>query len=134
MSDFFSEYFHDEEKAENGIWIEGEGGARFRIRPSDTDDYRRELDNLISLERRKLRNRDDDLSVEAQIKVSCRLMANAVLVDWDIPGRNGEKVPFSKSKAFEFLMKSKKLRVFIQDAADSEANFRMEEQREIEKN
>lgn len=116
-----NEFKKDAQKEQDGIWIDGPEGSRFRIRSADSKQYR----NALAALARKYspgRLRKDG---ETQLKMVIEAMAEALVLDWDGIEDNGQPLPCTKENAMRILSITE-LRELVASEAQDIANFRSE--------
>ena len=120
--DLSSTYLNDD-SAENGVWVEFFEGARLRIASSENPKYRAALAKQARANKIKLDGDPHPDTVRLTTQITCRAMADHILLDWEGIQVNGQEFPYSKQNALEALLKSPQLRDFVSDQAGSNTLF-----------
>lgn len=99
----------DIDKQEQGDWVgdlPGMGELRLKVRGSNNKDWRRMQTILVNSIPRARRIRG--LSPEDADAISCKLLRDCGLLDWEGPTKeDGTPLPFSKEQAYIFLCNPK---------------------------
>lgn len=118
-------YKTDEKKTESGVWVEDIGlpGIDFKLkRTSNNPQYSEMSRRLLRPYRRQIAN--GKLDVEIQNKISNKVLAHTVIVDWKgIKDENGEDIPFTAKNAIDLLTAYPDLADDIMTAASDIGNF-----------
>lgn len=120
----------DEQKENNGVWLEIGEGASLLIARTGNEHYNKLLEKLQKPHRAAIaRNK---LSNEVAKTIMIELVAKTVLLGWKNIEYGGEKLEYSYENAKMLLTELKDFRELVSDLAREEANFRaIEEEEEI---
>lgn len=117
----FNELQTDESKALEGIWVEY-GDARFRIRHTNTKEYRKAVTKAgRGKAPQKLRK-----DVELQTKFGIAVLATAVLLDWENVTDDGIELEPTTENKVKLLTLAEDLRNFLAEEAGDAGNFQQE--------
>ena len=111
----------DESKKKEGIWVEFEG-ARFKIKSTDSPQYRRAVDRAAK-RRSPTKVRKD---IETQTEIGIEGIADGVLLDWEGLTDGGEPVECTRENKIRVLTAVPPLRDFLATEAAAMANFSAE--------
>lgn len=117
----------DLDKAATGVMIPYEHGVSFRIARANTPGYREAVRRIIKLHKRQL---DSGSMGDAESdKITAKLMAKHILVDWEGMKNGGKDFPYSVENAEEFLLDERyaEIREWIMAQAQDLENFRGEQ-------
>lgn len=120
--DLSSTYLNDD-SAENGVWVDFFEGARLRIASSENPKYKAALAKQARANKIKLDGDPHPDTVRLTTRITCRAMADHILLDWEGIQVNNQDFPYSKQNAFDALLKSPQLRDFVSDQAGSNSLF-----------
>jgi hypothetical protein len=116
--------FLNDNDAENGVWVEFFEGASLRIASTENPKYKAALAKQARANKIKLDGDPHPDTVRLTTQITCRAMADHILLDWKgITTGDGKEFPYSKANAFEALSKSPQLRDFVSDQAGSATLF-----------
>lgn len=119
----------DNETLDQGTWVPYMG-SEFLVAHISSMKFQRALNRLQLPHRKKIA--DGTLDPEIQRDVTCRAMAEAILLDWrKVADSKGQVVEFSKERALTALRKDPEFRDFISETAMSMAHFRKEEAEQL---
>ena len=127
MSFDLDQQFFDPEMSEHGVWIDFYSGSRLKLTSVENKKYKATLARLGKRYRLQLDSSNED-SFELVNKITCEALANHVLLDWEGITINGKDTPYSPKVGQEALMKSQKLRDFVQEQAALPDNFQKPEE------
>ena len=117
-----SQDFTDKNLVSEGVRVEFFGGSFLHIASTESPKYKAALSRLAQQNKVRLDTTNED-TVELVRKITCECMAKHILLGWEgIADASGE-VPYSREKAFEYLMGSSKLRDFVTAEAERTSNF-----------
>ena len=117
----------DLEKAAAGVLINYEGAISFRIARANTQGYRNAVRKIMKMHKRQIDN--GSLGDEAADKITAKLMAQHILIDWEGLTNGGEEFPYTTENAQDFLADERyaEIREWIMAQAQDLENFRVEE-------
>lgn len=125
--------FTDASLVTDGVWVDFFGGSRLLVASTDSPKYKAHLSRLAQKNKVRLDSTNEE-TVGLVQKITCESLAKHVLLGWEgIAEKDGSPVPYSKEKAFEYLMGSTKLRDFVQSESDRTSNFQVIEAEEVGK-
>lgn len=128
-----SQDFTDKNLIAEGVKVEFFGGSFLHIASTESPKYKAALSRLAQQNKVRLDTTNED-TVELVRKITCECMAKHILLGWEgIADGTGQEVPYSREKAFEYLMGSSKLRDFVQAEADRTSNFQVVTAEEVGK-
>lgn len=111
----------DESKKKEGVWVEFEG-ARFKIRSTDSPQYRRAVDKAAK-RRSPTKVRKD---IETQVEIGIEGVVDGLLLGWEGITDDGQPVEFTREKALAVVTEVPTLRDFLALEAADLANFQAE--------
>lgn len=123
MSFDLSNTFINDSTAEQGVWVDFFENARLLIASTENPKYKAALAKQARANKIKLDGDPHPDTVRLTTRITCRAMADHILLNWEGLIVNGEEFPYSKVNAFEALSKSPMLRDFVSDQANSAALF-----------
>lgn len=98
----FEDFMADETLEVEGVWRPFGKGARIKLARWENPNHERLLRKKAMAEKEVLQA-EDDLSSETGKRITIEVMAHTIIKDWEGIKQNGVAVPFSISKALEFL-------------------------------
>ena len=125
MSGFeITDTFIDDDVATKGVWQEFFKGSELLIASAENPSYRAALAKGGRSNKVKLDGDPTSDTVTLTKKVTAQAMAQYLLLDWKGLTKGGEPLPYSRTEAFELLMKSPQLFDSVQEKANDESLFR----------
>jgi hypothetical protein len=118
-----SSTFIDDNTAENGVWVDFYDEARLLIASTENPKYRASLAKSARANKVRLDGDPHPDTIKMTTQITCKAMADHVLLGWEGVTQGGVAVEYSKAKAYEFLLKSPQLREFVSDQAGSNSLF-----------
>ena len=128
--DLETEYF-DFSMSESGVWLDFYNGSKLKLSSIDNKKYKATLARLGKRYRLQLDSSNED-SFELVNKITCEALASHILMDWSGIMINGKEVEYSPKIGQDALMKSQKLRDFVQEQAALAANFQPSDETETD--
>lgn len=117
----------DVAKSSKGIWVDYEGGIRFRIARAGNVAYQAKLRELLADNLPSLRHRKGQQFSDQELEAHLRAAAECVLVDWDgIEGDDGAVLPYSVDAAYAILSsdETQEVAAFVWGVASDAAAYR----------
>lgn len=118
-----SNTFIDDKAAENGVRVPFYEDAVLIIASSENPKYRAALAKSARANKIKLDGEPHADTVRMTTQITCKAMADHILLGWEGITEGGQPVEYSKAKAYEYLLKSPQLREFVSDQAGSDQLF-----------
>ncbi len=118
------ELFTDQKKEVDGVWVDFYGGAKLKLASMQSPVYKAALAKQAKLNKLRLDDDNDDV-VELVNELTCKAMADHVLIDWkgiNLPEEKDAK--YTPEKGETALLRSAKFREFVAEAADDHNNFK----------
>ena len=123
------DFFTDEEKEEQGVWVDCGDGLEIKVRRMFNSHF-----NRVLAAKRKPMGRRYDRSTELQEQVLVEVIAETVLIDWKGLENAGKPLKYDAKTALDLLKRSRDFRNIVSLAADDVGNFQSEEAEEDAKN
>lgn len=115
--------FMDPLVSQKGVEVEFFGGAILIIASDENPKYKAEVSRSAQGNKVRLETTNEE-TVELVKKITCDAMARHILLGWrGIVDADGAEVPYSREQAFDYLMRSSRLRDFVQAEAGKSSNF-----------
>jgi len=132
--DLKKEFGVDKRREIEGVWFddEFEGDTKCLIARIGNPTYQKEFQRIAKPHKRALRK--GTLNDDVAENLLTRAMANSILLDWVDMYENGKKLLYSSDEAFRVMKEYKDFREIVSDVANEIEAFRLEEEKEAEKN
>ena len=122
----------DENKVNDGVWCQA-FGAEFLIRRLKNKDAQSMLNKL--LKPHKAAQRHGTLKDEVLTDIMVKVISETVLMDWkSVEDQKGKEIPFNPENAYKLLSEIEPLRETILEFAQDQDLFKVEFDKESEKN
>ena len=108
----------------NGLWVDYQG-AQLLIARGGNSKFLRTVDRLEQPYARK-RSRGKQIPTETEIELSCKAMAEAILLGWKGIETGDGPLEYSTEAAYLVLRHNVALREFVHEFATNEENYRQE--------
>jgi hypothetical protein len=129
-----SSTFMDEVSSEGGVWVDFYESARLLIASTESPKYRAALAKLARANKVRLDSEPHPDNVKLTTHITCKAMAEHVLLGWENILMGGKPIEYTKQQAYDILIKSPQLRDFVADQAGTQSLFRGAAPEEIAKN
>jgi hypothetical protein len=118
--------FTDPKREEEGVWIDFYADSQLKIASTDSKAYKAELAEQARKHKLQLDlDQENEKYFDLIQELTCEALAKHVLKDWrNINIADQENVPYSPSLGKDLLMRSTKLRTFVEQAASDHTNFK----------
>ena len=132
MADLAKNYGPDKDAEMNGVWENLADDIRIKVARIGNPVYQKIWEREIRPYRAQMdRNL---LSDEKSNEILTKVMAEAVLLDWENIEYKGKKFPYTKENAIELLNEFPDFRADVMFLANQQATFRADEIETAEKN
>lgn len=120
--------FTDPNLEEEGVWHDFYSGSRLKIASTDSKKYQAEIAEQARKHELQLDlNKDNEEFFPLIKELTCEALAKHVLKDWEnINVGDQQNVPYNWELGKQLLMRSSKLRAFVEKAAGDYSNFKQE--------
>jgi len=118
--------FTDPNLEEEGVWIDFYSGSRLKIASTDSKRYQAEMADLARKHQLQLDlDKDNEEFFPLIQDLTCEALAKHVLKDWEGINIDGKpNVEYTWQLGKELLLKSSKLRSFVEKAAGDYTHFK----------
>lgn len=125
----------DHELAENGYWFiaDEEAGAKIKIRSNASSmyhqqmrelGYQKELDEMVG----------KGFTVEEDVKLTCKILANCAVLDWEGIEDDGVELKYSPEVAEQLLYDVPEMRAYVSLCMQNIDTFRKNKVEKVVKN
>jgi hypothetical protein len=129
--DIFSTYAVNEDKEQNGTWMEV-GDAKLLVARAGNKAYIKMLGKDVERNQKAL-DRKDDAADALSDKIMVDVLATTILLGWENVSFKGKPIEYSKDNA-KMLLGFKEFRREVMKLADDFASFKAEQEAEEVKN
>lgn len=123
MSFDLSELYVDPGRGEEGVWVDFYSGSRLKIAYSESKRYKAAIAKLAKQHRLQLDDSNED-SYEVVQAITCRALAEHILLGWENLKINGEDAEYNKELGYQVLLQYPKMREFVVEKAGDPVTFR----------
>jgi len=112
------------ELEEDGVWVDYKDGAKFKLARLGNKKFLRAYETKRRPHLKAIRK--GNFSADDELRISCEVLAETVVMDWDGILVGGKKVKYTPDLGFKYFYQSRDLRDDITEMADDAENFMAE--------
>ena len=113
------------ELEEEGVWVDYQDGAKFKLARLGNKKFIRAYEVKRRPHLKAIRK--GTFPADEELRISCEVLAETVVMDWDGILVNGKKVKYTPDLGFKYFYQSRDLRDDITALADDAENFKAEQ-------
>jgi hypothetical protein len=130
-----SQLIPDEDKVTNGAWVHVEKDFSVKVRPWGTSQYKKAFSVEMQIARQKQRPAEGSLEFyDDDHEIMANALAKGAVIDWKGVTEEGTPIPYDAEIFAGILRKNHVLASAVFDATKTQGLFRVELEKDAEKN